>query len=95
MKVSGQLQALEPLYPRRKTRQYPFDMSLGGSQSPSGLGGEEKKIPLLPPPGIEPRSSSLWPSLRTYWAASAPIENVVAETLGSKQLFILFNPEAG
>jgi hypothetical protein len=44
-----------PLYPRRKGLQYPFDRKLGGPQSQSGRGGEEKNS--QPPPGIEPDSS--------------------------------------
>jgi hypothetical protein len=35
------------------------DMRLGGPQSRSGRGGEEKKIPSLSLPGIEPLTSSL------------------------------------
>jgi hypothetical protein len=38
---------LGPLYPR-----YPLDRRLGGPQSRSGHGGEEKNS--QPPPGIEP-----------------------------------------
>jgi hypothetical protein len=45
MEVSGQLHAPAAL-----------DTGLNGPQSRSGSGGEEKKLALLAPPGIEPRS---------------------------------------
>jgi len=41
MEVSGQLHAL-PLYPQGKSPWYPLDRRLGGPQSCSGQGGEEK-----------------------------------------------------
>jgi hypothetical protein len=41
-----------PLYPQRKSPWYTFDRRLGGPQSRSGRGGEEKNS--QPPPGIEP-----------------------------------------
>jgi hypothetical protein len=41
-----------PLYPQGKNPWYPLDMRLGGPQSRSGRGGEEKNS--QPPPGIEP-----------------------------------------
>jgi hypothetical protein len=44
-------------YPRGKIPRYPLDRRLGGLQSRSGRGSEEKKSPVLP--GIEPRSSTL------------------------------------
>jgi hypothetical protein len=40
-----------PIYPRRKSSRYPLDWRLGGPQSRSGRGGEEKIS--QPPPGIE------------------------------------------
>jgi len=46
------------LYPRSKNARYALARRLGGPQSQSGRGGEEKGVPLLPLPGIEPRSSS-------------------------------------
>jgi hypothetical protein len=49
-----------PLYPQRKSRSYLLDRSLGGPQSRSGHGGEEKNS--QPLPGLEPRSSSPYPS---------------------------------
>jgi len=49
--VSGQLHALAAL-PPWKSPWYPLDRRLGGSQSRSGRGGEEKNSQL--PPGIEP-----------------------------------------
>jgi hypothetical protein len=51
----------QPLYPRRKSSRYPLDSRLGGPQSRSGRSGEDKNSQ----PGIEPRSSSQYPSL--YW----------------------------
>jgi hypothetical protein len=46
---------LQPLYPQGKSPPYPLDRRLGGLQSRSGHGVEEKNS--QPPPGIEPRSS--------------------------------------
>jgi hypothetical protein len=51
MEVSGQLHAPAAL-PQRKSSWYPLDRNLGGPQSRSGRGGEEKDS--QPPPGIEP-----------------------------------------
>jgi hypothetical protein len=51
MEVSGQLHAPAALLPR-KGPWYPLDRKLGGSQSRSGRGGEEKNS--QPPRGIEP-----------------------------------------
>jgi len=41
-----------PLYPQGKSPWYPLDRRLGGPQSRSGRGGEEKNYELSP--GIEP-----------------------------------------
>jgi hypothetical protein len=41
-----------PLFPQWKSTWYPLDRRLGGPQSRSGRGGEEKNS--QPPPGIEP-----------------------------------------
>jgi hypothetical protein len=41
-----------PLYPQGKSPLYPLDRGLGGPQSRSGRGGEEKNF--QPPPEIEP-----------------------------------------
>jgi hypothetical protein len=54
MQVSGQLQTPGALPPGKKIR-YPLDRRLGGPQSQSGRGVEEKNSQL--PPGIEPQSS--------------------------------------
>jgi hypothetical protein len=51
MEVSGQLHAPAALLPR-KDPWYPLDRRLGGPQSRSGRGGEEKNS--KPPPEIEP-----------------------------------------
>jgi hypothetical protein len=51
MEVSGQLHAPAVL-PQGKNPRYPLDRTLGGPQSRSGRGGEEKNS--QPPPGIEP-----------------------------------------
>jgi hypothetical protein len=53
MEVSGQLHAPAAL-PQGKSPWYPFDR-LGGPQSRSGRGGEEKNS--QPPPEIEPYNS--------------------------------------
>jgi hypothetical protein len=50
MEVSGQLHAPATLPPGKKLW-YPLDRRLGGPQSRSGRGGEEKHSQLLP--GIE------------------------------------------
>jgi hypothetical protein len=50
MELSGQLHAPTALSPGKETR-YPLDRRLGGFQSCSGRGGEEKNS--QPPPGIE------------------------------------------
>jgi hypothetical protein len=54
-----------PLYTQGKSPWYPLDRSLGGPQSRSGRGGEEKNS--QPLPGIEPLSSSHC----TDWATPA------------------------
>jgi hypothetical protein len=54
MEVSGQLHAPAAL-PQGKSPWYPLNRRLGGSQSRSGRGGEEKNS--QPPPGIEPYNS--------------------------------------
>jgi hypothetical protein len=51
MKVSGQLHASAAL-PQGKSPWYPLDRRLGGLQSRSGHGGEEKNS--QPLPGFEP-----------------------------------------
>jgi hypothetical protein len=50
MEVSGQLEAPAVL-PQGKSPWYPLDRRMGGSQSRSGRGGEEKNSQL--PSGIE------------------------------------------
>jgi hypothetical protein len=47
-----------PFYPREKGLHYPLGTRLGGPQSRSGRGGEEKNSHRCPLPEIEPRSSS-------------------------------------
>jgi hypothetical protein len=47
----------QPLYPQGKSSWYPLDRRLGGPQSRSGDGGEEKNshpVPGLEPPIIQP-----------------------------------------
>jgi hypothetical protein len=51
--ASGQLHAPAAL-PQGKSPWYPLDRRLGGPQSRSGRGGEEKNS--HPPPGIEPQN---------------------------------------
>jgi hypothetical protein len=53
MEVSGRLYAPAALPPGKEAR-YPLDWRLGGPQSRSGRGGEEKNS--QPPPGIEPQN---------------------------------------
>jgi hypothetical protein len=43
-----------PLYPRGNSTRYPLDRGLIGPQSQSRSGGQEKRIPSLPSPWIEP-----------------------------------------
>jgi hypothetical protein len=52
MEVSGQLHAPAALLPR-KSPWYPLDMRLGGPQSRSGRGGEEKNSQTLEYPIIQ------------------------------------------
>jgi hypothetical protein len=51
MEVSSQLHAPAALLPGKEPL-YPLDARLGGPQSRSGHGGEEKNS--QPPPGIDP-----------------------------------------
>jgi hypothetical protein len=51
MKMSGEIHTPVALPPGKET-QYPLDRSLGGFQSRSGFGCEEKKS--QPLPGLEP-----------------------------------------
>jgi hypothetical protein len=51
MEMSGQLHPRQ-LYSEGKSPWYPLDMRLGGPQSRSGRGGEEKNS--QPRPGLEP-----------------------------------------
>jgi len=44
----------QPLYPQGKSAQYLFERRLGGPQTWSGCGGEEKNSQL--PPGIGPQN---------------------------------------
>jgi hypothetical protein len=58
MEMSGQFHA-PSLFSRGKSTLYPLDMRLGGSQSRSGRGGEEKisqPLPGLELPIIQPLS---------------------------------------
>jgi len=55
-----------------KSPRYSLHSRLGGPQSRSGLSGEGKEIPSMPLPRIEPRSSSLQPSLYTDSAIPNP-----------------------
>jgi len=48
MEVSGQLHAMAVALSLRKRLRYPLDRRLGGPQSWSGRGGEEKKFLPLP-----------------------------------------------
>jgi hypothetical protein len=50
---------IRPLYLQEKSLQYTSDRRMGGPQSRSGSGGEEKKIHALLQSGIEPRLSSM------------------------------------
>jgi hypothetical protein len=70
MEVSGQLHALAAL-PPGKEPWYPLDRRLGGSQSRSGRGGEEKNS--QPLPGIEPPIIQPLAQRYTDWAFTAPI----------------------
>jgi hypothetical protein len=53
---------IRPLYPQGKTPWYPLDRRLGGHQSRSGRGGEERNsqlLPVLEPPIIRPYLSAI------------------------------------
>jgi hypothetical protein len=53
MEVSGHIHTPAAI-PQGKSPWYPLDRRLGGPQSRSGRGGEEKNS--QPPPGIEPQN---------------------------------------
>jgi len=53
MEVSGQLRTPANL-PRGYSRRYPFGMRLGGPQSRSGRGSEEKESPHCPYRNLKP-----------------------------------------
>jgi len=57
MEVSGQLHAPATLSPTYESL-VPIGQELGWLQSRSDGSGEEKDIPSLPVPGIEPQSST-------------------------------------
>jgi hypothetical protein len=68
MEVSGQLHATAAL-PQVKSPWYPLDRGLGGPQSPSGRGGEERNrqpLPGLEPPIIQPAVQRYTTEL-VYW----------------------------
>jgi hypothetical protein len=70
MDVSGQLYAPGALFPKGMSPPYPLDRRLGGPQSRSGWGGEEKNSqPLtgLETPIIQPVAQHC-----TNWAIPAP-----------------------
>jgi hypothetical protein len=71
MEVNGQLHAPAALPPGKEPL-YPLDRRLGGPQSHSGRGGEEKNS--QPPPGIEHGSPIVRPVAQRYtdWAITAP-----------------------
>jgi len=55
----------QPLYTRGKSPCYPFDRRLGGSQSQSGRGDEEKKSFYCPCRELNPGRAARKPSLCT------------------------------
>jgi hypothetical protein len=57
--VSGQLH-VPTVYFRGKKHRYLLEMRLGGLQSRSGRGGEEKRIPSPPVLGMESRRTGIW-----------------------------------
>jgi hypothetical protein len=61
MDVSGQLHAPAALIPGKEPL-VPLDRRLGMTQSQYEHGGEEKKIPSLPQPGLDPLSFSPQPT---------------------------------
>jgi hypothetical protein len=72
MEVSGQLRALDALPPGEEPW-YPLDRRMGGPQSWSGRGVEEKNSQLLS--GIESNHLIVQPVASSYtdWAISAPL----------------------
>jgi hypothetical protein len=69
-----------PLYWRGRSPLYPLDRRLGGPHLRSGRGGEEAKSPSLP--GIEPCSSSPYPSHYSDLAIPAPSSHRLKHFLG-------------
>jgi hypothetical protein len=65
----------QPLYPQGKNPWYQFDRRLGGPQSPSGRGGEEKNS--QPPPGIEPQNPDRPALYRLHGTLRHPVRHLI------------------
>jgi hypothetical protein len=81
---------LRPLYPQGKKPWYPLDSRLGGPQSRSGHGGEEKNSQILP--GLE--SPIIQPVAQRYTTElsrleQGPVQNKSAAHLNGRQ----FSPD--
>jgi hypothetical protein len=79
---------LRPLYPQGKSPWYPLDRRLGGLQSSSGRGDEEKNS--QPLPGIEP--PIIQPVTQRYTAELSQFLHMIYVTLYNLCIWdILFN----
>jgi hypothetical protein len=74
-----------PLYPPGKNPGYPLDMRLGGTQSRSGRGGEEKSsqhLPGLEPPFIQPVAQRYTTKLSRFTCGTHWIRGLVGPRAG-------------
>jgi hypothetical protein len=79
-----------PLYPQGKSRWYPFDRRLGGLQSPSGRGGEEKNS--QPRRESNPRTPIVQPvaqqMVKIQWVKLSLIKHHVMKTPGESGVIV-------
>jgi hypothetical protein len=78
-----------PLYSQRKRPWYPLDRRVGGPQSRSGCGGEEKNSHLLP--GLE--SPIIQPEAQRYTNELSRLFGVIMSKLNSAHIFTSFFSE--
>jgi hypothetical protein len=81
------------IYYQRKILRYPLEKRLGGPQSQSGRGGEEKEVFSLLLPVIESRSSSPKPSHYSKYPGSILVlEDKLAPTFLEPQYSLPWSP---
>jgi hypothetical protein len=79
-----------PLYPRGKSPWYPFDRKLGGLQSRSERGVEEKNS--QPPPGFKPYHRIVQPLVSRYTDWAILVVSRIATLYSSPQCMINTHP---